>query len=298
VHRIKTSSSVLLVLLVPVFLLLVAAAANAQSPRTIRYDGRLEQNGRPADGGYDLGFALFDAAQAGNQLWPGAAATYATIRVTVSNGQFVVELGGQGMEPLGWQVFAAPQVFVQTQVNGTALNGRRAIGAVPFAVRAENGVPVGGLMMWWRPNAQFPVPDGFAIADGRVVDDALSPLNGMVLPNMMNRAPVGLPDARNGEMGGSNGAVRTTAEGVHRHIWATWDGRTWRLTWNDGNAWTPVAGYPGDTNLQGGGFANYPLMLQDRGVRNLQTDDSGLHAHTVPEHIHPYIGLLPLIRTR
>ena len=136
--------------------LALATAAHAQAPRTIRYDGRLEQNGRPADGGYDLGFALFDAAQAGNQLWPAGGGTFATVRVTVSNGQFVVELGGQGMEALGWQVFAAPRVFVQTRVNGTALNGRRALGAVPFAVRADNGVPVGGLMMWWRPNPEMP----------------------------------------------------------------------------------------------------------------------------------------------
>jgi len=149
-------------IIISFFLVLLTSIAQAQTPRTIRYDGRLERNGSPADGGYDLGFALFDAVDAGNQLWPSAQGTFATVRVTVSNGNFVVELGGQGMEALGWSVFAAPQVFVQTRVNGTSLNGRRVLGAVPFAVRADNGVPPGTIMAF----AGTSLPEGWLWCDG------------------------------------------------------------------------------------------------------------------------------------
>jgi microcystin-dependent protein len=144
------------------FFCILVGAAHAQAPRTIRYDGRLEQNGSPANGDYNLGFALFDAAVNGNQLWPAGADTHATVPVTVSNGNFVVELGGQGMEALGWQVFAAPRVFVQAWVGVTPLNGRRALGAVPFAVRADNGVPPGTLMAF----AGTSLPEGWLWCDG------------------------------------------------------------------------------------------------------------------------------------
>ena len=118
------------------------------SQRTIRYDGRLEQNGVVADGRFDLGFALFDSATGGQQLWPALAGSYSTLSVAVSNGVFVVGLGGQGLESLNWRVFAASQVYVQTKVNESVLTGRRSIGAVPFAVVAQNGVPVGSVQAY------------------------------------------------------------------------------------------------------------------------------------------------------
>jgi hypothetical protein len=304
-NRWKSMTGVILSFVVVV----IAGAAQAQTPRTIRYDGRLEQNGSPADGAFDLGFALFDAADAGNQLWPAGAGTFATVRVTVSNGNFVVELGGQGLEALGWPVFASPRVYVQTQVNGTTLNGRRMIGAVPFAVRADNGVPIGGLVMWWRPNAQFGIPDGFAVADGRIVNDVLSPLQGTALPNLMDRVSVGLPENRNGEVGGTwdgrtagSGALRTNDEGWHRHIAAFFRGSR---DWSDGQgrgiySWRQGGEDPG-IHRDGGG--TFPLA-SDGGDRDVLTTDNGGHGHWVPDHAHdynkviPYFGLLPLIRTR
>ena len=290
-------------------LLLFTTAAFAQAARTIRYDGRLERNGAPADGGFDLGFALFDASAAGNQLWPAAAGEFATVRVNVSNGQFVVELGGQGMEPLGWQVFAAPQVFVATKVSGTLLVGRRAVGAVPFAVQADNGVPVGGLVMWWRPNAQFAIPEGFAIADGRVVNDPLSPLNGTALPDMMDRALIALPEGRNGEKGGSwsgrtngSGNIQTTDAGGHQHNWGETANGGWTLYSNQLGGWVNVFGGHDGIHLDGSGMRPLGVAGADRVL--FQTDGNGNHAHIVPDHAHnydklvPYIGLLPLIRTR
>jgi hypothetical protein len=245
--------------------LALATAAHAQAPRTIRYDGRLEQNGRPADGSYDLGFALFDAAQAGNQLWPGAAGTFATVRVTVSNGQFVVELGGQGMEALGWQVFAAPRVFVQTQVNGTALNGRRAIGAVPFAVRADNGVPAGTIVAFgggtlpdgwlWCDGSAYPIDGQYALLAAALGDAWGRNANQFNVPDLRGRFLRAVND-----MGGPAGAA--------------------------GNDGTRDVDVRAAGSFQGDGFGSHRHNIDDHthivDVGGRTTDD-GNHDHDLPD---------------
>jgi hypothetical protein len=119
-------------------LLIFTNASLAQTPsKTIRYDGRLEQNGQPVDGLTDFSFALYDSAQGGVKLWPADPSTSAPLRVNVSQGHFVVELGGQGFEPLPSQIFARMQIFLEIRIGGVLLNGRRAINAVPFAVHAQ-----------------------------------------------------------------------------------------------------------------------------------------------------------------
>src|SRR5687767_6158432 len=64
------------------------------------YQGRLNDGASPANGTYDLKFALFDAASTGNQV--GGALTNAA--TAVSNGLFIVTLdfGNQFPGPDRW----------------------------------------------------------------------------------------------------------------------------------------------------------------------------------------------------
>ena len=66
-------------------LLLTAAA---QGTTAFTYQGRLNDAGQPANGVYDLQFALYDANTAGNQI--GANVTVEDVAVT--NGVFTVQL--------------------------------------------------------------------------------------------------------------------------------------------------------------------------------------------------------------
>ena len=81
------------------------------------------------------------------------------------------------------------------------------------------GVPLGTVIDWWRPSDDFPIPDGYAIADGRVVADDTSPFFGQPLPDLRNRFARGAnTPAEIGQMGGEDnhahaGAGTNTAGG-------------------------------------------------------------------------------------
>lgn len=54
------------------------------------------------------------------------------------------------------------------------------------------GVPVGGVISWWSDNT---VPLNYKVCDGTAVADALSPLNGLTVPNMTDRFIRGVANA-------------------------------------------------------------------------------------------------------
>jgi len=97
------------------------------------YQGRLDSDGNPATGSYDLRFALFDAASSGAQQ--GVALT--NIATGVSNGLFTVTLdfGNQFPGANRWL-----EIGVRTNGGGafTTLNARQLITATPYATRAAN----------------------------------------------------------------------------------------------------------------------------------------------------------------
>src|SRR5438132_6474811 len=83
-------------LITSIVLLVLHSTLHAASPigTVFTYQGRLTDNGSPANGNYDLRFSLYDTLSAGGQI--GAILTNAP--VPVSNGLFTVTLDfGVGM---------------------------------------------------------------------------------------------------------------------------------------------------------------------------------------------------------
>jgi hypothetical protein len=110
------------------------AAVNVPVGSAFTYQGRLTDNGNPANNTYDFQFILYDAATGGNQQ--GGIVTQSS--VTVSNGLFNVQLD------FGQTVFNGDARFLEVGVKPAGATGpytvlipRQGLTAVPYAL----GVP-------------------------------------------------------------------------------------------------------------------------------------------------------------
>ena len=72
----------------------------------------------------------------------------------------------------------------------------------------SESVPIGMVIEWWRPDSNFPIPEGYAICDGSTVSDPSSPFNGIQLPNLIDGYVKGVTDP---------GDIGTTEEEGHQH---------------------------------------------------------------------------------
>jgi hypothetical protein len=117
---------------------LTCATAFAQGT-AFTYQGRLNDSGSPANGTYDLRFALF----ATNQLGSPAAPTLTNTGVSVSNGLFTTTMD------FGSGIFVGSNSWleVSARTNGvgpfSTLVPRQPITPAPYAVFAENVSPTG-----------------------------------------------------------------------------------------------------------------------------------------------------------
>lgn len=105
------------------------------------YQGKLNDNGPPANGSYDFQFRLFDALSAGNQI----ATTNSFNNVTVSNGIFTVTLN------FGNAAFTGPGRWLEISTrlastgSFTLLSPRQLITSTPYALRSLSAAAADGL---------------------------------------------------------------------------------------------------------------------------------------------------------
>lgn len=107
----------------------IAFAQTAQLP-DFTYQGRLQQDGHPADGTYDLGFALYDAATGGHMI----GTEHTEPQFPVTDGLFTVDLAFPA-------AFDGQQRWLEVRVNGQPLSPRQAIATAPVAQYALSGNP-------------------------------------------------------------------------------------------------------------------------------------------------------------
>ncbi len=122
--------------------LLAVTATAALADTVFTYQGRLNEDGGPASGAYDMRFRLFDAASGGSQVGPLVSAS----DVPVSDGLFTAELDfGMGVfdgDPRWLQV----EVFAPDNQVWRVLSPRQPLTAVPYAMYAFGGP--GGPGFW------------------------------------------------------------------------------------------------------------------------------------------------------
>jgi hypothetical protein len=105
----------------------VGAQPVAQLPDFV-YQGRLTQSGAPANGNFDMTFALYNQVAGGTQV----GSTITENDFPVTDGLFTVSLSFPG-------AFTGTQLYLQVTVEGTALAPRQAVASVPVAQFALSG---------------------------------------------------------------------------------------------------------------------------------------------------------------
>lgn len=138
-------------------------------------------------------------------------------------------------------------------------------------------VPIGTVIDWYRPTPTTRVPDGYMIADGKVVKDRLSLMDGKPTPDLRDAFVMGVSPDRVGEIGGKN--KRSLA---HQHrISLSSGGSSDKCCW-----WVQANGGSGASPLSQAGHTH-----EVKG----QTES----ALTDPVDMRPsYVGLIKLIRIR
>ncbi len=288
-----------------VFALYRAAEADRgiPAPGSLSYEGSLQLDGLPYDGTADVTLRLFDTPAMDAMLCESMAT------VTVSEGRFSVELPEACTQAVEANTEAWLVVSVSAGGETQSFPPER-LHAVPYAVsarRADNGVPLGAVVPWWRPTNETPVPDGWEVCDGSEVADPSSPLfgSGVRKPDLRGRFLLGAGGAGpvpvgEGALGGAR-QVMTSTDGSHNHQWlgVIEDGRFYTaradgsdvlmIRWGDG--------------FDGGGSGTFAPALDAEPGRSgppnaqLYTKRAGEHSHTV-ELLPPYAGLLYLCRVR
>ena len=117
------------------FLAVLGAAMVSHAQSTaFTYNGRLNNNGVPANGAYDLRFTIYDASADGNVI----AGPLPFNSVDVANGLFTVRID------FGADVFTGPPRWLSVEVQPTAggggfalLSPRQEVTSSPYSIQAQ-----------------------------------------------------------------------------------------------------------------------------------------------------------------
>jgi hypothetical protein len=141
------------------FTLIVTSSNVSAAPGKINYQGRLTDATGAAkpDGQYNMKFRIYDAASGGTLLWSETRET--TNRVTVTNGQFSVQLGA--VTPITDSVFSANSTYFEVELPtpatatcstascGTytegAMTPRQPVSSAAYAMQANNASTLDGI---------------------------------------------------------------------------------------------------------------------------------------------------------
>jgi hypothetical protein len=128
---------------------------------TFTYQGRLDHNGAPASGSFDLKFELYDAAADGNLMGPAVELPAQNI----AGGLFTADLDFGGPAVFDGTAYWV-QMFAKTAdaVDYMAVPGRTAVRTAPYAIQALSALKV-----------QDGAITGSSLADGAVTGAKLAP---------------------------------------------------------------------------------------------------------------------------
>ncbi|MCL4788977.1 MAG: hypothetical protein KJ070_19645, partial [Verrucomicrobia bacterium] len=216
-------------------LLTSASCLAAQAQGTaFAYQGRLDADGAPVQGLYDLRFTIYDSVAAGATI----GATFNTNAMPVSNGLFTVTLD------FGAGVFTGParwlEIAVRTNGGGafTTLSPRQKLTATPYALLAGN---VSGVIA----NSSLPSNPSFS---GTVSASSFTG-NGAGLSNVNAATLGGLTAAQFWQVGGNAGTTPGT------HFLGTMDNQPLEVRVNNQRALRLQPG-PQSPNVIGGSAFN------------------------------------------
>src|SRR5437773_1902072 len=129
-HRIIRSSSLFLIAI------LMGANAVLAQGTAFTYQGKLTDNGNPANGQYDFQFKLYDALTGGTQQ--GGTVTVANVTVTAGIFTAQLDFGACATCFNGAARFLEIAVKKTTDASYTTLSPRQQVTSDPYAIRSLN----------------------------------------------------------------------------------------------------------------------------------------------------------------
>lgn len=162
-NKMKTTAAKLTILHLLTLLLLTAGPAFAQGT-AFTYNGRLSNDGAPANGPHDMRFTVYDASAAGIAV----AGPLPVSPVDVANGLFTVRID------FGANIFTGPTRWLHVEVrpvggaNYTVLTPRQEVTSSPYAIRAQTAgsVASGAVTATQLNTGLAPAPGQFLSYDG------------------------------------------------------------------------------------------------------------------------------------
>lgn len=167
-------------------------------------------------------------------------------------------------------------------------SGRRTLYSVVSGLN-YNDVPLGTIIMWWRPNSSVPIPDGWTPCDGRTVlkaDHSFTVTGSITTPDLRNKFVVGADSSVPGINAVDGYALETNATPAQ----------------NQNNNWTGSPAVGGSTGAPGIGYdsgleTSNPLSGSNvlRNISHSHTPGTLeikdhyhdiSHTHIVPRHKH------------